>query len=230
MNFDTTILESVDVYSGNSVPKMNISGISDWNEVKERISVKLINYEANQRLLMTIPHKRFLDLAEVYYYIADVCGRESMATILIQNQYMEMWGISRERLAETAYANCRRYLPVEIKSMKEILEELEGGSISQVVESSMPEMYIATNRQRKYGAVVMLFSEVLGEFAERAEDDLYILPSSVHEIILLPVGTLDKEILAETVRGVNRTQVSTEENLSDTVYRYCRESGRIEMA
>ena len=87
-------------------------------------------------------------------------------------------------------------------------------------------MYVLTNSYRSYGASCMLYDGLLMKFARHIEADLYVVPSSVHEIILIPVdGDVTKEGLDEMVRNVNSTELSKEEILSDTAYLFTREKG-----
>ena len=228
-DFDRIISEIMAAYLDGKKAEADIAGFLDWEKIKGRIAVKLVNYEANRELLKAIPHRKFLDLAEVYYTLMDI-GGQGMGSILIYNTHLEMWGIGERKLTETAYANYRKHFPVEIKSMAEIVAELTEIRIPQESEPAMNEMYVATNRWKLFGAAVMLFPEMLKGLADKWECDLYILPSSIHEVILLPASTGGHEGLAEIVEEVNRTQVTPEEKLSDHVYRYRRESGRVEFA
>lgn len=91
-------------------------------------------------------------------------------------------------------------------------------------------MKVLSNERRIHGAVCMLYPGVLKEMADRIGGDFFIIPSSVHEVILLPDA--DKglnEGLKQLIREVNSTQVAPEEVLSDTLYRYDRAEGRVMM-
>lgn len=82
-------------------------------------------------------------------------------------------------------------------------------------------MRVLTNSKRVHGAACILYPGVLDEVAQETGGSFFILPSSVHEVIILPdAGNGDGERLKEIIRMVNTTQVAPEEVLSDTLYRY----------
>lgn len=89
-------------------------------------------------------------------------------------------------------------------------------------------MKVLSNTKRLHGAVCMLYPGVLKEMADRMGGDFFILPSSVHETILLPdAGEGLNGALRQMIREVNSTKVAPEEVLSDTLYRYDRAMGRV---
>lgn len=96
-------------------------------------------------------------------------------------------------------------------------------------EAKGPKMYVAGNESKNYGAAVILYDNFLASFAEKIQNDFYILPSSVHEVILIPVENEEYEIsrLKDMVYEVNYTELSREEILSDSVYLFKRSSGII---
>lgn len=96
------------------------------------------------------------------------------------------------------------------------------------VETGGPSMYIMSNKTRTFGAATLLYDKVLSDFAKKLKADLYILPSSVHEMILIPVtDDHEPERLKAMVKEVNETQVDAEEVLSNSVYCFERKTGEI---
>lgn len=91
-------------------------------------------------------------------------------------------------------------------------------------------MYVATNSKKLNGACVMLYDGLLRDFARKVGRSFYIIPSSIHEVVLIP-DTLDMDInyMKAMVKKVNGTEVSPDEVLSDNVYRYDIDTDRIEM-
>ena len=229
-DFDRAVSDIIEDCRHGEKAEIDINDFLDWGRARGRVLVKLVNYNANRELLKAVPHRRFLDLAEVYYAVMDIGGGQGMGSILICNMHLEMWGIGKAELAETAYANYRRHLPVEIKSMSQIAAELTGSSLPGECIPDMQEMYVVTNSWKQNGAAVMLFPEMLQEAADRLSGDMYILPSSVHEVILLSANMGEEEGLKEIVKEVNRTQIAPEEKLSDCVYRYYSAVERVEFA
>lgn len=225
MDFEQVIWEIWLEYLENKEgPGIDISSFVKWEQAKEHVAVKLVNYGANAGLLEGIPHKRFLDLAEVYYHAMPTDGQD-LATILINNQHMKLWGIGLEELAGHAYANTRQHFPSEIRNLEELLRGFLGMELPDM-EAGIP-MYVVSNRQNQYGACAMLFPETFQGLAEKYGTDLYILPSSIHELIAVPAYGEESNNLAGIVKEVNRSVVLPEDKLSDTVYRYCRAEGII---
>ena len=244
------ILEDfLDIYETQGaadVPDMDF--YSDYEKVKKRLSLKLVNREKNKAMLAEMPQKEFLDMAVVFYCLVD-SPLAGTAAILVKDAHRESWGVTAEQLYEDALSNAERMLPGTIRSMEEmlskmVLEEdipawdwkkenkedfprLEGVEAENGKMRGAP-LLILTNSRRYLGAACMLYRGLLAEFAKKTGKNFYILPSSVHEVILLPEDKVNRsENLLQMVVEVNRTQLAPEEILSDSVYYYDRKSGEI---
>ncbi|MEY8427245.1 DUF5688 family protein [Lachnospiraceae bacterium 46-15] len=226
--FEEIVEDILKVYEKSRV---NVSVDSDFykdfEKVASRVVCKLVNYDRNEELLQRIPHICCLDLALVFYYALED-EEIGSGTILIFNSHLAMWGITRERLYEIARRNTPKIYPYEFREMREILEE-NFGEMGLVLEDKEEfPMYVLSNAARSFGAVYILYDSVLAEIAEELEDDFYILPSSVHECIIVPSKVqADREELEDMVFEINRTQVLPEDVLSDHVYLYERECHRL---
>lgn len=197
----------------------------DFQKVRDRIAYRLIHAGRNRELLETIPHIEFLDLAICFYYCYN--GKElGNGSILIYNTHMEMWDTSTLELFLLAQKNTRRICGTDLKSMEDIVRALlkeEGTEVfpEEEQERFLQErpMIILSNRHSYYGAACVLYPGLLEELAGKAGRNLFVLPSSIHEVILLPdTGTDRPEELRELVREVNASQVGPEEILSDSLY------------
>ncbi len=211
--------------------KLDMSYYEDFGQVKDRIVCRLVSYEKNQPLLQNIPHRRFLDLAIVYYYLLENSAFGS-AGILVLDSHLSMWGIDRDCLHTLSMGNTRSLLPPRLTTLPGMLEELERGAVSFSDDES-PSMYILTNEDMCYGAVHICYDDILSCVGNKIGSDFYVLPSSVHECLLLPVSTWNEKEpgrLQEIVSEINEKYVSQEEILSNSVYRYFRSSGKLEIA
>ena len=180
----------------------------DFNHVKEHIVYKLIRRDANEELLKQIPYEPFLDLAVVYYIQIDNT-RFGSAAIQIRNEHLRYWRVEKEEIRRLAGKNTPRIYPVQIQ---------------QIVRF----MYVATNEQCSLGAAVMRYPDFLEKVRGMIRGDFYILPSSIHEVILVPESFgLEPERMAEMVKEINQTGVAPEEVLSDSVYYFDGEEIRI---
>ncbi len=226
----------LDTYERNKVNQsVDMRFFMNYERIKDRIIFKLIHAERNEELLKDIPHIRYLDLAIVFQCLIsdEMFGN---ATIMIHNAHLKIWEITEEELYKKAIKNTPKLQQYDIKTMRDVLcemmrlEELERKEIIDREEylrelRDATPMYVLSNRTRVQGASCILYSDILRDFAAAIKSDFYILPSSIHEVILLPAqGDEDEEGLKNMVREVNETQVEREEVLSDSVYYYNRET------
>ena len=195
--------------------------------VRPTVAYRLINYEKNRELLQEIPHLPFLDLAVIFYSLLTDTP-VGHATVLIRNSHLELWGKNTSWLYEAAKENTEKLLPKRLVSMEDMIYELSEGK--QEPEYAGVPMYVLTNSRKSFGAACLLYDGVLGECFRRLEESYYLIPSSVHEVILIPASAVgDSRELCTLVQEMNRTQVRSTEVLSDTVYLYSEETRRLEM-
>lgn len=227
----------INVYERNKVGHaIDISFFTDYSKVRNHIVYKLINTEMNRELLEDVPHIPFLDLSIVFcFLISDRNFGE--ATILIHNAHMRMWHVMTEELYQVAHINTTRLCKWKISDIRSVIEEIletERPYTSNIVNYDDIEyvpMFVLTNEKHVNGAACMLYDNIIQNFAEFIGDDLYILPSSIHDVLLLPKSSEHcyHDELLDIVREVNESEVLPEEVLSNNVYFYSRETGEIEM-
>lgn len=196
-----------------------------FDKVKERICYRLIRQEGNEELLRESPHIEFLDLALCFYYAYEG-GQISEGIIRIKNSHAQRWGVKTADLLRLAERNTTRLFGWECFPMEDVIKEI---SEFDDVEEMLAEdrffehhpMRILTNTKRSYGAVCMAYPGVLEKLSAREQKNFYILPSSVHEVILLPdTGMESAGDLRKMILEVNSTLVAPEEVLSDNLYYY----------
>lgn len=214
-------------------PPSSIQVEMSFNNLREKIVYRLVNYEKNKEELKSTPHIRFLDLAITFHCLVKQEDTE-IGTIRITNNLVSEWKFDTKDLWEIARKNTPGFFPVEIRPMSEIIQDIIRKELSaEAIEFSKEyfhedifetEMYIMTNRSGINGAATILYEDVIHELAESFKSDFYILPSSIHEVILIPYREhYMKNELCAMVSDVNRTQVPDEDILSDKVYLYKRE-------
>lgn len=225
----------MEAYEGAPGAEVDMSFFRDFSTVSDRLCMKLVNREANAELLEDLPYREFLDMAVVYYIDYDN-PRTGAGTIQIHNSHMEMWGVMEGDLWEAASKNTPMKKPGRVESMRDILEEVfeeqgNGGEFRSSMDNTSVPMLVITNTERMYGAAVVMYSGLLKQAADKTGSDMFILPSSLHETIAIPVtegrGVAE---LKEMVMEVNRNVLQPEEVLSDNVYIYRREQDRLEIA
>lgn len=238
-NMGSIMSELVNIFEENEKNlSVDVSFFQDAMQVRKRIVYKLVNYEANEQLLQKVPHVPFLDLAIVFYCMitSDTIGN---ATILIYNSHMEMWNMDVQECFALACKNTPRLLKPDLQNLRSLLDGtcFEGDETEKVHRENAAmqkeharQIYILTNKLKINGAACILYTNVLKDFAERMETDFFILPSSIHEVLLLPTdGREEGEQYKAMVQEVNATAVATEEILSNRVYYYAREKDSIEI-
>lgn len=205
----------------------DVNQIKDFSSIKSKIAFKLIHFEKNSHMLNTTPHIPYLDLAIVFFLLLET-NEHGAATILINYDLLSCWDISLEELHKYALENTPTLLQADFKPMLSVIQELmEKENLSEEVQTDNC-MYVLSNQYRHFGAACMLYDRVLEDIGNLINEDFYILPSSIHEVIILPASTtITLEDLNEMVAEVNETQVSEEEILSDHAYFFRRQDNLI---
>ena len=223
----TVIDEVIDTYERNKINRsIDMKFFLNYETVRSRIIFKLINTEKNRELLRDVPYIPFHDLSIVFQCLVSE-ERFGNASILIHNVHLQLWKVNARELYECALENTPLLQGYELADMNTVLEEMKalGGIDDEEIEDMQQEvpMYVLSNKSRINGASCILYKDILKDFAMVVDKDLYVLPSSIHEVILLPSdGTQESEQLKEMVREINQSQVEKEEVLSDSVYYYRR--------
>lgn len=194
------------------------------SELKHTLIMILINTQDNLELLENAPHRSFLDLSIIYKFMVPASNGE-LGTVLVDYQFMKMLNMTEDELYKTASQNTKTLLPVMIKRLDDVI----GDMLEENVEEKS-NFYVISNDMGVNGAISMTYEEELYELAQKLESDLFILPSSIHEVIAVSSQSENVEWLKELVRSVNTEQVAVEERLSNSVYQYKRKSRKISIA
>lgn len=191
-----------------------------YDKVKDGIFVVVQNAEMNRDLLEKVPHEIKEDLALLYRASIELSNGQK-GSVLINNHHLDSWGIDEKTLKEVAWNNMHHFHRPVFISMKDMLEKL--GFYEFPDQESLVEMYVLSNEERCYGAAYMFDKDMMHRIADSLDSDIVVLPSSIHETILLKKkDDLSLESLKEMVQEVNRTQLHPTEILSDEVYQYDR--------
>lgn len=202
--------------------------VSDLSKEKilGNVVCQLVNREKNMKRLMTAPHTDMLDLTVMYRVVVEQ-DRKGVASFIVNNDLCRKYGISVEELYFAARENTKSQGFVT-RTMGSIMAELIGIP-EDAPDKEMPYMYVLTTINNINGASVMLYPEEFKPLAKQLYDDLYVLPSSVHEVIAVPTANMDLRELAVMVGTINVAEVSEEEFLSNSVYRYDRADGKLKI-
>lgn len=207
--------------------KLDISRITDFNQVKDNIICKLINGDMNEEYLADKPYTQIEDMAVIY--VIDLgSGTEGHMSSPITYDLMKRYGVDTQMLHEIAIHNLAKS-EIVFKSMKDALMEImfpdgvpEEDPLAEILsaEDEIP-MYVLSNAEKLNGAASVLDKDTMETISEMLGGDFVVIPSSIHEVIILPMDdNVDKDELEGIIREVNTGQVAPEERLSYHAYQY----------
>lgn len=210
----------------------------DSLEIRERLCFRLVNYETNREKLKETPFVKFYDMAAVFYVLLDRTDDGQMV-MPVYNEQQERWKMPAEELFRYAKENTPRLYPPRLRTASEILREITeaGGESADAlmlpdkVQQEKELFYVLSNSGCMNGAAVLFYKGELQRAASQLETDFAIIPSSVHEILLVPMNEeTNIQELKELLHLVNMKEVSVEERLSENIYLYRRDRGYLEEA
>lgn len=213
-----------------NIRKIDVNDFLDWERVKRHLFLRVISTDMNRETLETAIHKDILDLSMVVYVKVDCSTGAGVAYIIVRKEHLSIWEQNEDDVYAAALQNTRQ-------------ENISFVSITNVISSMLSErdrgmllcddllafdcpLYVLTNEASHFGAVCMLLPEVMDRIVDEKKDDLYVLPSSIHEILVVAVSEVNNvSYLRDLVQDVNEKQVLMEHRLSNHVYRYSKEHG-----
>lgn len=212
----------------NVVSFQDIVKIFDWNTVKSLIEISAVGKKRNMHLLRDIPYRESGDICCTYRIILNE------GSILIKNDMMKNWGKSEEDLFNTACSNMA-HLPI-LMNMEDALEATcRGGNPNEdrnllehpekVNTDGSCQLFVLTNTRMAYGAGVIFIPGILEKISEVFKRGFYLIPSSIHELLIMPDdGNIIESDINRIIEEVNTNEVAAEEQLSDHVFYYDRET------
>ncbi len=232
----STVIEKIADVITEAPDQINLVDLKDimkYDNVKDKLFIRLSSAERNEEMLQNVPHELKEDLA-ITYHVVVAKDSEGLSSMLITNEMMKEYGVTQEQLQEDAMKSAPSVMTPQIYSMGGKLNELmkdlamvltqEEKEMMRQVAADMAQnnsFLIVTNDQTIDGAGVIFYPEVMENLGYMLDGDFFILPSSVHEtLVLMDDGTFDIEALKEMVQEVNETQVMPQERLTDEVYHY----------
>jgi hypothetical protein len=228
-NFSDILQEIANIYleHKDNKPSYNI----DLDD-KENIIINVINRDMNKELLKETPHLIFEDLAITFKFLVSK-NADGLGTILLKDKLIGDADLGT--LYEKALINTRRLFGINIRTMTEVMSDMlrKEGCNEEIIELMAPEdtlpMYVISNDLGINGAAILLMNDVFKELSDKLSSDLYILPSSIHELICISTKYGNQKDLKEMVTSVNDEQVAIEDRLSDNCYIYKRATNKVEL-
>lgn len=204
----------------NTIPTVDAAAMLDYEWAKSRLMVQAIPIKGNETMLKDVPHETKEDIACVYRIKVDIGGVQN-ATAFVNNRMLDNYGITAEQLKADALESAAKNTPFSIRTMSQVMSEK-----FDIPEELFPPaegfpLYVATCNDGVYGAGCMFFPDFMKKATEQLHGDFYILPSSIHELLLVPDdGNQYYPALEEMVREVNESEVQPADRLSNSVYHY----------
>ena len=210
-------------------PQFNIGELTDYEAMKPKLMMEVIPQKGNEDRLENIPHQKVEDMALIYRVDMGDSSSGKMTSV-ITNQQLKAFGITAEQLHQDALENAPLTHPASLRSMQEVMADMMGMKPEEIATGE-PMMLVATVEGSFMGASVIQYPGFMDQAAEKIGGDFFVLPSSIHEVLLIPDdGTQDYHDLAEMVQTINETQVAPAERLSDNVYHYDKADRVFELA
>ena len=192
--------------------------------IPDHLELELINKKKNAELLKKVPHRDFLDLAIILVWTVSVDGRRGV--IKVNDEVMSLLGSNFDELFEAAFENVRRRYSVKIAPVDDVVEDLSGIR-PMPVDSGL---YLMTLEGRTGGGIAMLYPEMTRELYERIGEPYYLIPSSIHEVLAVSRSIeMEWRDVRNMICEVNREVLSPEDVLSDSLYIYDPEKGKISL-
>ncbi len=214
-----------------------LNNVENFNQIKDCIMVEIIPFEVNREYLKDKIYFQYLDFA-VCFFIIIRTKEEYFFTLSLSKYLLSIWKVSKQKLRNIAVENMEKKLPVEIMSMEEVIRTFsknagESNPIKNIrLSDESQNAYVMTNSRRIFGATAILYHRVLKDFAYKQKvEEVYVLPSSVHEVILFPIHEktkISKNVLNCMLNVVNETFSDKSEILSDHIYIYKRDEDIME--
>ena len=221
------IMEQIEgVYEENRIREtVDFDAIYSYETARKNLYFKVVNRERNESLLSEVPHRDFLDLVLIPYIELDHSGFLN-ATTLVRSNMLSYWKITEETLLEDTEENMKQCMAYTLTPIMEILRDHMYEESQELFSRADPKLYVLLTPGMHFCAVLMAMEQIMGQVAQELEADLYVLPSSIHELIVIPATEmLCLSKLDELVKSVNESTVSSEDILSDHAYFYKRGSG-----
>lgn len=215
--------------------RVDIRNFLKYESVKNSIVYSLVNTERNRELLGDMPHMDFFDMSIIFCCLL---GQEEFCSkrFYIYNAHTKMWGVSEEELYQAAEENTQRLEGYVFKNITDVMYDIMGkenpdgfscDSCISEISGDMP-VYVLSNNNCIDGASCILYPNLLRDLADGIDSNFYIIPSSIHEVLIIPAENLDnRKAMAEMLKEGNDAQLNPKEILSYSCFWYSREDEKM---
>ena len=220
---------------------LDVKKLENYEMAKESLFIRVCNAESNKELLASVPHETVGDLAVTYHVMMDR-SEDGYGSTIVSNNLLEKYGITESQLKADAMENCGRILSPTLEPMNQVMARMMG--FKDVDLQSVPfdtavenfdfekdNMFVLSNTAATNGASTIFYPEVMEKIGEHAGGDFFVIPSSVHEVLLVPDdGVMKRNDLEKIIREINSNEVDPKDRLSDSLYHYDNKEHKLERA
>ena len=209
-----------------TIPSDDFKVLSQQETVKQKIFFRCVSKE---QIPSDIPYREMLNFA-ILYGIFIKYQKETITFVTITKNIMEYYHFTEEVLFQLAMENTPNLFPKSVRTLQEMIASIlspmeQISSFPNHNNKSKYEMLVLSNTTDFYGFSAVLYPNVLEQLAEERKGNLIVIPSSIHEAILLTDSEMAKvQELNETILTVNETQLKEQERLSNQAYYYDRKT------
>lgn len=222
------INQTMEQDSEKRFPDIPTAELKDYGKMKERLRIRLIRRKGNRALLEEVPHRIHPMGAETVYVKFEEKNGGAVWGMHVTHLLLEAWDISRDELFETALKNSQEKEGLLFHPLEKELDRLMGREQLGNEAADQNALYLLSNQSKRHGASVLLYPGVLELVYKKLGGDYYILPSSLHEVLVISKESdIPPGVLKSTVKAVNREEVCPEERLGNGIYEYRGESGTL---
>ncbi|SKA73445.1 hypothetical protein SAMN02745111_02461 [Eubacterium uniforme] len=230
-------------------PDFIVPDVKNFDAVKDKIVFKLINTENNKEFLKDVPSIQHLDMSAVFQI-----QLSPEASIKVTDNIFNMWNISKDELGKIALENTKRIKQPKLVDMNSMLNEILGFvafekssnpevNLDSIAEADLKEffddnimnnmtipLFVLISEDKVNGATCMLFEDDMKKIANALDKNFYIIPSSIHELIIIPDSELlDPMEIKPMISEVNSTCVELTDKLSDNLYKFDKEEMKLKI-
>ena len=228
---DKIIEDLADIYLGAlsmaEGMKRELAPKIDADFIKKNVVFRMVNTDLNLKMVQECVHRDVEDLSAIYFVITKMDSR-GCEGFKVEKAMLESFGLTEQELYECAKVNTPEKMPVKICRIEDILlkSPMCDPFTRKMIEDSMdsvPEaerVYVVGNETDHFGANVVMFPEVLAEAANKIGSKCFVIPSSMHEVIVLSAEGMSPDGLKNLIRDTNDNHVAPQDFLSDSVYTF----------
>lgn len=184
--------------------------------ILEHVTLAAINMNKGQGLLNNVYYQRMEDIAfipKIYF--------DDTHSSTITKKICEGFNISEYELIKAAIHNMENQSYM-FKTMGDYFKDINYED-SEIKNDKLTNVYILTTNNLVNGAGLIVSDKIADRISREVGGDFYIIPSSIHELLILPEDFVNKDMfdmIKETIEFVNEVEVNSSDFLSDNFYHY----------